>query len=141
MIHQVKLRKCFFEEKIAGRKAWELRIDDRNYQIGDYIGENEIDEAGNYTGRFVVEKIVDIVYPGQVPKGALGKGYVILSTIPCEVNASFGELPSSDFNFNGLVCGEEIEKRCTTCKYFVGCECHNGKACDEYEVDDEQRTR
>ena len=33
MIHQVKIRKCFFEEKIAGRKAWELRLDDRNYQI------------------------------------------------------------------------------------------------------------
>ena len=109
MIHQVKLRKCFFKEKIAGRKAWELRLNDRNYQIGDYLGLNEIDEDGKETGRFVVEKIVDIVYPGQVPDGALGIGYVILSTIPCEVNSSFGELPSSDFNFNGLVCGEEVE--------------------------------
>ncbi len=113
MIHQVKLRKCFFEEKIAGRKAWELRLNDRNYQIGDYLGLNEIDEDGKETGRLVVEKIVNIVYPGQVPEGALGKEYVILSTIPCEVNASFGELPSSDFNFNGLVyCGEaEDEQR------------------------------
>lgn len=110
MIHQVKIKKCFFKEKIAGRKAWELRLNDRNYQIGDYLGLNEIDDDGKETGRFVVEKIVDIVYPGQVPDGALGQGYVILSTIPCEVNASFGELPSSDFNFNGLVCGEEVEE-------------------------------
>ena len=105
MIHQVKIRNCFFEEKIAGRKAWELRLDDRNYQIGDYLGLNEIDDFGRETGRFVVEKIVDIVYPGQVPDGALGFGYVIFSTIPCEVNSSFGEMPSSDFNFNGLVYG------------------------------------
>ena len=109
MIHQVKLRECFFKEKIAGHKAWELRLNDRNYQIGDYLGLNEIDEDGKETGRFVVEKIVDVVYPGQVPEDALGKGYVILSTVPCEVNSSFGELPSSDFNFNGLVCGEEAE--------------------------------
>ena len=57
----------------------------------------------------IVEKIVDVVYPGQVPDGALGVGYVILSTIHCRVYASFGELPSSGFNFNGLVCGEEVE--------------------------------
>ena len=110
MIHQVKIRKCFLKEKIAGRKAWELRLNDRNYQIGDYLGLNEIDDDGKVTGRFVVEKIVDIVYPGQVPTGALGIGYVILSTIPCEVNSSFGELPSSDFNFNGLVYGGEEEE-------------------------------
>ena len=109
MIHQVKIRECFFKEKIAGRKAWELRLNDRNYQIGDYLGLNEIGDDGKETGRFVVEKIVDVVYPGQVPVGALGVGYVILSTIPCEVNSSFGELPESDFNFNGLVCGEEVE--------------------------------
>ena len=86
MIHQVKIRKCFFEEKIAGRKAWELRLDDRDYQIGDYLGINEIGDDGKETGRFVVEKIVDIVYPGQVPEGALGQGYVILSTVPCELD-------------------------------------------------------
>lgn len=85
MIHQVKLQRQFFEQKIEGCKSWELRIDDRNYRIGDYLGENEIDEAGDYTGRFVIEKIVDILYPGEAPDGSLGKGYVILSTVPCDI--------------------------------------------------------
>lgn len=85
MIHQIKLQRQFFEKKIEGRKAWELRLDDRDYRIGDYLGENEVDEAGDYTGRFVIEKIVDILYPGEAPDGALGKGYVILSTVPCDI--------------------------------------------------------
>ena len=85
MMHQLKLRKKFFEKKIEGRKPWELRLNDRRYAIGDYIAENEIDEAGEYTGRFVVEKILDIVYPIEVPDGAIGEGYVILSTMPCDL--------------------------------------------------------
>lgn len=92
MIHQVKIQKRFFEEKIAGHKQWELRLDDRDYRIGDYLGENEIDEAGDYTGRFVIEKIVDILYPGEAPDGALGKGYVILSTVTCSLISMDKEL-------------------------------------------------
>lgn len=107
MIHQVKLRECFFKEKIAGRKAWELRLNDRNYQIGDYLGLNEIDDNGKETGRFVVEKIVDIVYPGQVPEDALGKGYVILSTVICSLYSLDQELEVHGIDI--IVYGGEAE--------------------------------
>ena len=99
MIHQLKLQKKWFEAKIEGRKPWELRLNDRNFAIGDYLGDNEIDADGKETGRFVVEKITNIVYPDEVPDG-LAEGYVILSTVLCDVVA-FEELREDiDFKIN-----------------------------------------
>lgn len=84
MFHQLKINKKWYEEKIDGRKPWELRLNDRKFKIGDYIGENEIDEDGKETGRFVLEKITNIIYPEEV-SGGLEKGYVILSTVQLDL--------------------------------------------------------
>lgn len=86
MIHQLKLQKSFFEDKINGKKPWELRLNDRGFKVGDYIGENEvIDDDGEWveTGRFVIEKIVNIVTSDECP--GIQKGWVILTTNPCKV--------------------------------------------------------
>jgi hypothetical protein len=88
MIHQIKLQKAFFEEKIAGKKPWELRFDDLGYKVGDYLGANEVIEVdGEWreTGRFVLEKIVNIVTADECP--GIQKGWVILTTDPCKVIA------------------------------------------------------
>ena len=84
MIHQIKLQKQFFEDKIAGKKPWELRFDDRGYKVGDYLGENEVIEVdGEWreTGRFVLEKITSIVRHEDC--AGLHTGWVILTTSPC----------------------------------------------------------
>ena len=84
MIHQLKLQKSFFEDKINGKKPWELRLNDRGFKVGDYIGENEvIDKDGEWveTGRFVIEKIVNIVTADECH--GIQKGWVILTTVPC----------------------------------------------------------
>lgn len=84
MIHQLKLQASFFEEKIKGLKPWELRLNDRGFKVGDYIGENEvIDKDGEWveTGRFVIEKIVNIVTADECP--GIQKGWVVLTTVPC----------------------------------------------------------
>lgn len=86
MIHQLKLQEKHFEDKVMGRKPWELRVNDRGFAIGDYIGENEIDEKGKETGRFVVEKIIGVTYPEDVP-GGIKDGYVILTTEPCLIES------------------------------------------------------
>lgn len=36
-IHQLKILDCFADEIISGNKMFELRINDRDYQKGDYI--------------------------------------------------------------------------------------------------------
>lgn len=84
MIHQLKLQKSFFEDKIHGKKPWELRLNDRGFKVGDYIGENEvIDKDGAWveTGRFVIEKIVNIVTANECV--GIQKGWVVLTTAPC----------------------------------------------------------
>lgn len=84
MIHQLKLQKSFFEDKINGKKPWELRLNDRGFKVGDYIGENEVidkDDELVETGRFVIEKIVNIVTADECP--GIQKGWVVLSTSPC----------------------------------------------------------
>lgn len=87
MIHQLKLQASFFEEKIKGLKPWELRVNDRGFKVGDYIGENEVieDDEGLWieTGRFVLEKITNIVDHNDC--AGLHVGWVILTTEPCKV--------------------------------------------------------
>lgn len=86
MIHQIKLQKAFFEEKIAGKKPWELRFDDRGYKVGDYLGENEVIEVdGEWreTGRFVLEKITNIVRHEDCV--GLHVGWVILTCEFCSI--------------------------------------------------------
>ena len=37
MIHQLKLNNKYFEDVICGKKTFELRQDDRDYNEGDYL--------------------------------------------------------------------------------------------------------
>jgi hypothetical protein len=86
MIHQIKLQKAFFEEKIAGKKPWELRFDDLGYKVGDYLGANEVIEVdGEWreTGRFVLEKITNIVRHEDC--AGLHTGWVILTCEQCAI--------------------------------------------------------
>ena len=89
MIHQLKLQKSFFEDKLKGLKPWELRVNDRDFKIGDYLGENEVieDDSGEWheTGRFVLEKITSIVDHNDC--AGLHVGWVILTCEPCVVAA------------------------------------------------------
>lgn len=56
MIHDLKIRPVYFEAVEDGRKTFEIRYDDRDYQVGDRLILREW-HLGRYTGR-VVEKMV-----------------------------------------------------------------------------------
>lgn len=71
--HRLKLAKMFFDAVDTGKKSFELRKNDRNYQIGDVLEMHEMDN-GEETGR-VTEKQVIYVLEGF--KG-LEEGYCIL---------------------------------------------------------------
>ena len=64
MIHELKLRKEFFNDMRLGIKKFEIRKDDREYKVGDALFLKEIDEAGNETGRYLVRQ-VDYIYRGE----------------------------------------------------------------------------
>lgn len=71
--HRLKLAKMFFEAVDTGKKSFELRKNDRNYQIGDILELHEMSN-GEETGR-VTEK--QVVYILEGFKG-LEEGYCIL---------------------------------------------------------------
>ncbi|MHC5281140.1 ASCH/PUA domain-containing protein [Listeria kieliensis] len=57
--HELKILPQFFKEAKNGRKYFEIRKNDRDYHIGDYVILNEFD-GGNYTGRKITGKITFI---------------------------------------------------------------------------------
>lgn len=73
-IHDLKILPAYFDDVAKGRKAFELRFDDRGYFEGDLLLLCEW-ENGAYTGRRVVVKVTYIL------KGfdGLKDGWVILS--------------------------------------------------------------
>lgn len=40
--HTLKIHPLYADEVRAGRKTFEVRYDDRNYQVGDTVGFNEV---------------------------------------------------------------------------------------------------
>lgn len=71
--HRLKIAKMFFDAVDTGKKSFELRKNDRNYQIGDVLELHEMSD-GEETGR-VTEKQVIYILEGF--KG-LEEGYCIL---------------------------------------------------------------
>ena len=59
MMHRLKTLPQYYQPIIEGRKPFEIRKNDRNFQIGDEVILNEWD-GENYTGRFSVAIIMDI---------------------------------------------------------------------------------
>lgn len=78
--HRLKLAKMFFDAVDTGKKSFELRKNDRNYQIGDILELHEMSD-GEETGR-VTEKQVIYILEGF--KG-LEEGYCILGLGEVEV--------------------------------------------------------
>jgi hypothetical protein len=78
MIHEIKIKRCYFEQVVSGKKSYEIRRDDRPYCVGDYLGLNEFSEDGTYTGRWILVSIDAInEYPEYV-----SAGYLVLSISP-----------------------------------------------------------
>lgn len=99
-VHELKCWPEAFQAKVDGRKPWEFRKTDRDFQEGDTIVEREwapsFDESGNltggeYTGR-TVEEVVTFILRG--PGFGIPDGYCIMTTervdtvtVPLEVRS------------------------------------------------------
>lgn len=57
MVHEIKLSHVFFDDVQSGKKSFELRKDDRDYQIGDELLLSEIKD-NVLTGRTVRVKVI-----------------------------------------------------------------------------------
>lgn len=53
MIHELKIDKQYFDAVIENKKTFEVRKNDRDFHVGDFLALNEMFE-GAYTGRSVL---------------------------------------------------------------------------------------
>jgi hypothetical protein len=75
--HRLKTWPVFFRDVIDGKKDFELRKDDRDFRVGDWILLEEFDPIREqYTGRVLTKRIKHVVR--DVPRFGLLEGYAIL---------------------------------------------------------------
>ena len=79
--HRVKIWPRPYEDQVSGIKPFEYRIDDRGYQVGDFLHMEEWNpETEQYTGRSCLREVTYIL-------GRLPGGYVVMATRdPAEVD-------------------------------------------------------
>jgi len=73
-IHELKILPKYFKDVVDGYKNFELRKNDRNFQVGDSLLLKEFDN-GEYTGDSIQVVVTYILVGGEY---GLDKDYVIL---------------------------------------------------------------
>lgn len=73
MIHNLKIEPRYFNDVAYGKKTFEIRYNDRNYQVNDVLYLNEYKD-GDYTGRGVYVKVRYVLDDPRFLK----EGYVAL---------------------------------------------------------------
>ena len=69
VIHDLKSQPPFFEEILARHKTFEIRINDRDFKVGDMLRLKEWDpRTGEFTGRVVVCNVF-YVSDAYLPEG------------------------------------------------------------------------
>jgi len=80
--HQLKTWPMYFQAIQQASKNFELRRNDRNFQVGDVLELQEWDPTGEtYTGQSVLRLVTYILFG---PFDGLEKGFVCMSTWPAE---------------------------------------------------------
>ena len=72
--HEINLEPKYYAAVIAGMKTFELRENDRDYQVGDEVKLMEWDEDG-FTGRYYTITITYVLQ--DVPEYGLADGFCI----------------------------------------------------------------
>jgi hypothetical protein len=82
MRHNVKCWSKYFDDVKSGKKSFEVRLNDRNYQVGDILRQSNYDpEIKEFVGEFVDCRITYILddhmfcKPGYVVMGINVMGY------------------------------------------------------------------
>ena len=87
MIHELKEKTEYFDKVVSGEKTFEVRANDREYNVGDYLALNEYltDDEGAalcYGERCCIVRVTDILRNPEFVK----EGYVIMSICPCRID-------------------------------------------------------
>lgn len=97
MIHSLKTETRFFEDVKSGKKNFEIRKNDRGYEVGDYLALNEW-ENDAFTGRSILVKVTYIFSEERLCK----EGFVTMAIKPCQI------VQPGRFNIPSPLVSEEI---------------------------------
>lgn len=76
IIHFLKTWPRYFKDLASGVKTFEVRVNDRDFRVGDILCHREYDPTvSEYTGR-ELRRLVTYIYGGEC--GGLEDGYVVL---------------------------------------------------------------
>ena len=106
MIHQLKQASIYFDDVISGKKPFEVRKNDRNFKVGDYLGLNELNPEGKETGRSALFRVTYILDDTEYCK----EGYVTLGIQPCNVAISPNKAMILDEKSPGFNVFESLKK-------------------------------
>ena len=73
ILHELKIRKEYYEAILSGKKTFEIRKDDRPFHEGDYLM-LKVYENNTFTGEKIICK-VSYIYRGELCK----EGYCVMS--------------------------------------------------------------
>lgn len=76
-IHDLKIEPQYWHDIVYGNKGFEVRKNDRDYKVGDYLHLKEY-EDGKYTGR-MIEARVNYITPTECI--GLKKNYVVMNLL------------------------------------------------------------
>lgn len=88
MIHALKTDPAVFQDALDGKKPWEMRPDDRRYEIGDTLRLEETRHSAEemkagaplqFTGRKLTVRVIYIL---RGPVYGLQEGWCVMSTEP-----------------------------------------------------------
>ena len=77
MIHELKILPKYFDDIRYGKKRFELRRNDRDFKVGDYLALNEF--GISYTGRTELVKVVYILNTKDVMEAS--DEFVVMSIV------------------------------------------------------------
>lgn len=82
MRHDLKIKQCYLCHIVEGKKSFEVRFNDRDYQVGDTIRFLPLEDE-NYSAYDILNPIPEyrIVYVMSNFIG-LAEGYVAMSIVP-----------------------------------------------------------
>lgn len=120
-VHYLKIKPEYYKDVECGLKTFELRKNDRNFQVGDILMLIKLDDKGNETDQVTRVKVTYILK--DCPQYGLKDGYAILG-IGVENRINF---KAEDFRMSAPkaipVCLDGLDKCVTTGDvnlYYVG---------------------
>jgi Domain of unknown function (DUF3850) len=80
--HDLKCWPTYFEAIRNGRKTYEIRLNDRNYKVGDTLWLREWNPERHYTGRSLEREVLSVTpladHPG-LEGSQIVNGFVVMS--------------------------------------------------------------